>query len=285
MSGIVDVRDWITMYGDGSVFHEVKQEIEESIETTGAATAVARLETLGVSNATVYLEGSDDGQNYVSVISTAAAEDTQQVYLSASANYGTAGRLFKYLRWRIAEVSASAFYATFRIRVILTSAKDGSRRVATGRNSHSSGNARRTSSGVIYFQPWISLEAKSAGSLEQPVQPMSQWLDTSAMPGCHIIQTISYLDAAPNAGLKLESSPYPADLSTIWTQVTATTRAAGTLQFAVSNESSDSLYDGGGYLRWRMDPTTPANEWAICFRIEVVPGAQVEGRHVQPRRG
>lgn len=287
MSGIIDVRDWITMWVDDTVYTELRQEIEDSIDTTGAVTAVARLETLAVENCSVYLEGSDDGQQFVTVTSTGTDEDQQQVYLSASANFGTAGRLYKYLRWRLERLSAGSFYATFRIRVILTSATDGSRRMGTGTRSRPSGGALRTESGVIYFQPWTCLQGQgTAGTVEYPIQPIGQWLDTSGMAGFHVIQDISYVS---NVDLVLETSPFGEETNDLWRPLHLD-RSAGKDQFFISNETDDLLAgvtnygSGGGYLRWRLAPVAPANDWVVCFRIEIVPAAQVEGRPVHPRR-
>lgn len=287
MPGIVDVQDWMTMWGDYSVYTEIEQSIEESIETSGSSNGIAILETLAIENCTVYLEGSDDGQTFVTVTSTGTDEDQKQVYLDTSANFGSSTRLYKFLRWRLANTSAD-YYATFRVRVILTSASDGSRRMTTGCKGCQSGAIHRSPSGIITFQRWLCLEGKGTASpFEYPIQPIGQWLDTSGMSSYHVVQELSYVS---NADVILESSPFPEEADDLWTELFAT-RTTGKKQYYVSNETdandlagSTGMAAGGGYLRWRVQPVTASTAWTVCFRIDVVPGTQVEGRPVYPRR-
>ncbi len=281
MPGIVDLRNWNSLFVNGTTFSELRQEIGQSILTEGAVSALARLETLRVENCTVDLEGSDDGQTFVTLVSTSNEDAVASVYLNLSANYGTTNRLYKYLRWRLVRSSAADFHATFRIRVILTGA-DGSRRPVRTAGRCGSRREIRSSSGLIHYQPLTTLIGKgTAADIEYPIQPIGQWLDTTGMPGYHVKAFVAY---ANNAVATLESNPYPEEYadSAYWVSLRSLA-TAGTTQFTVSNETDEVTEYGGGYLRWRVVPATPADPWEITFSIDIVPAVAVEGRYVQPR--
>ncbi len=280
MPGIVDVRDWNTLFVD-TTLTELRQEIEQSILTEGAATALARLETLRVENCTVHLEGSDDGQAFVTLLSTTTEDDVVSTYLSISANYGTPGRLYKFLRWRLERLSAGDYFATFRIRVILTGA-DGSRHSVPGVGGCGTIRRRSSGSGVLHFQPLTTLIGKgTAATIEYPIQPIGQWLDTASMPGYHVKAFVAY---ANNAAVKLESNPYPEEYAdAVYWNGLRDLGSPGATQFAVSNETADATKSGGGYLRWRVAPVDPAQDWEITFSVGIVPGVAVDGHYVQPR--
>jgi len=282
MPGIKDLRKWFTLRSKYSDIPEVKQEIPYCIETTGSSTASARLETLAVENCTVYLEGSDTGQEFITLTSTASSEQLKNIYLSRSKDYGSSERLYKYLRWRVAATGSGDWYVTFRIRVILTGA-GGVRREVSTCGSGCGNSVRRTADGIIYMQPWIDLEGKgSTPALDDyPVQPVGDWIDASKMPTYNILGTISYAD---NAKVFLETSPYPEECTDFWEKVDERGLTLGDFQLAVSSESGDASYKSYGYLRWRIVPTTPANPWSICFKLKVVPGPPVVGQNLQPRR-
>ena len=284
MPGIVDLREWFTLRGTYADIPEIKQQIENGIETVGAATASARLETLAAENCTVYLEGSDTGQEFITLTSTANDEQTKDIRLSRSKDYGSANRLYKYLRWRVAATSSGDWHATFRVRVILTAAGTGFRREVSGCGPACTTGVLRTADGIIYFQPWMDLEGKgaAAGTVEYPIQPIGRWVDTSNMPTYHILGTLSY---AENAKLYLEASPYPEEVADVthWTLI-ADRNTVGDFQLDVSTESDDAAISAAGYLRWRIVPTDPADPWSICFKLKVVPGQHVVGQNIQPRR-
>jgi hypothetical protein len=244
-----------------------------------------------VSGCTVFLEGSDDGQQFVTLTSTSSPENMGQVYLRRSANLGTTERLYTFLRWRVS--GSGNYYATFRVRVVLTAGDGVKRSVALTRaNGVSQGCGAGGGGGdqAVLFEPWLCLHGAgaAAGALEYPIQPIGRWLDTSNMPTYHVLQTITDFS---NVNLILETAAFPEEVSDHWNTVRSTA-GAGEWQIPVSNEfayssgaSAPAYPAGGGYLRWRVQPVTIANDWYICFQLKVVPGASAQGRTVAPRCG
>jgi len=108
------VATWATMY----------QDPEDNIRLHGASTAVARLEVRYLTHCTVVVEGSDTGGNdYATVASVSAFSSvtptSQTVRLNRLVPLGQTGRLYDFMRYRIAGDGAE-WAVMFRVSLTVT---------------------------------------------------------------------------------------------------------------------------------------------------------------------
>jgi len=113
----IELRDWITLRGVSPAFATLAQEVDETLDTEGASYGHAELQTLRCASCTVFLEGSDSGQTFEPVLSATGGAGLTTARLNKEVPAGQAGRLYRYLRWRIA--ATDSWTATFRISVTL----------------------------------------------------------------------------------------------------------------------------------------------------------------------
>ena len=93
------------------------QDISDSIDTSRHESAVATMRVIEATLCVLHLEGSDDGQSFVSIKSMSAA-DNQPVYLSKTQQPGETTRLYRVLRWRVVPTDAG-WVCCGRISVVL----------------------------------------------------------------------------------------------------------------------------------------------------------------------
>jgi len=93
------------------------QDISDSIDTSRHDSAVATIRVLDATNCAFHLEGSDDGQSFVS-LKDLTAPSSEPVYLSKAQQPGDATRLYRVLRWRVVPTT-SEWWCCARVSVAL----------------------------------------------------------------------------------------------------------------------------------------------------------------------
>jgi hypothetical protein len=114
----VDLLPLTTMMGDSTVTSLI-QDVCESIDTSKYSTGVINARSVHSFNASLIVEGSDDGQTFVSLVAIAAGTvgRSTPAYLNRAEAFGSATRLYRYIRWRVAASVAWEFCG--RVNVVL----------------------------------------------------------------------------------------------------------------------------------------------------------------------
>jgi len=99
---------------------EVMQEVCESVDTSKYATGVITARSVFSDGAALYVEGSDDGQSFIVLLSIPSGTmgTAQSVHLNRSLPFGSGARLYRILRWRLA-TSGIAWEYCGRANVVL----------------------------------------------------------------------------------------------------------------------------------------------------------------------
>ena len=123
--------------------------------------------------------------------------------------------------------------------------------------------------GVIRFQPWITLEGAAN---QEIIQPASDWLAGVQFPTYHMQVEVTYCNGCT---LYLESSITPEGP---WDTVKGFTQVTDNM-IVISSEGGDNTFDG--YVRWRA---TGATAWQTCFQLHAMPGASVSNKLSTPKK-
>ena len=124
----------------------------------------------------------------------------------------------------------------------------------------------------ILLQPWITLYMDS--SIEQVIQPASDWLDTIHSRYTLLIdlREITYSIGTTEYRLLLETSN---DAGGPWRQVGPDFTALGTHNLLLSGDASSPYDSFDRYIRWSADFLSGTQtDWRLCFQIKAVPGTQ-----------
>jgi hypothetical protein len=108
---------------EGDVAMPVVQEICESVDTSAYRTGVVTGRMFKGLSCDLYVEGSDDGQTFVTVLTLSGAAspggfDKDEVQLNQTEPPGSAGRLYRILRWRL-DGTAGGWEFCGRVGIVL----------------------------------------------------------------------------------------------------------------------------------------------------------------------
>jgi len=99
----IELLPLTTIMGDDTVV-SVVQEVCESIDTSRYRTGVITARSVQSLGVDLVVEGSDDGQAFIALLEIPAAtvRTATAKHLNRSEAFGSSGRLYRILRWRLA---------------------------------------------------------------------------------------------------------------------------------------------------------------------------------------